>query len=65
MILSPDQTRLYATSSTYSENDLYTFDVTDPTNLALSALYGDTLYVPFETRGYLPLFRFRTKTTPS
>jgi hypothetical protein len=43
MILSPAQTRLYATSSTYSENDLYTFDVTDPTNLALSALYGDTL----------------------
>jgi len=23
------------------------------------------VYVPFETRGYLPLFRFRTKTTPS
>ena len=28
-------------------------------------LTGDSLYVPFETRGYLPLFRFRTKTTPS
>jgi hypothetical protein len=29
-----------------------------------SALYEPPLYVPLETRGYLPLFRSRTKITP-